>query len=406
MFPKRLFSLAAAALCLFALSGSVFAAQTDCDSIYCFTAEDFSQKEEKLAGICITGLPDSKTGTVMLGNRILRSGDILTAEQIAQMTFSPLRSEVDTDAVLTYLPIYEGRVEASTTMTIAVIGKEDKAPVAHDSALETYKNLPNEGKLNAQDPEGQTLTYTLVRAPKRGSAELRQDGTFVYTPRKNKVGVDSFTYTATDPAGNVSKTATVTVTILKPTDATQYTDTAGSSCRFSAQWMRNTGLFVGETVAGQACFYPEKTVSQGEFLSMVVKLLDIPTEDTDAISIPENTPEWLRPYLAAAIRSGLISGIPDDSESGSFGGSEAVTGAQVAVMLQNALDLSVAADAQITQDDTVPAWAQTALAVMNSNGLALAANEPLTREAVANILYEVNLLSVNAPGTSVLRMQK
>lgn len=405
MFPKRLACLTAAALCLFALTGSVFAAQTDCDSTYCFTSQDFSQAEDTLAGICITGLPDSKTGTVMLGNRVLRSGDILTAEQIARMTFMPLRTEIDTDAVLTYLPIYEGRVEASTTMTIAVIGKEDKAPVAEDSTLETYKNLPNEGALKAQDPEGQSLTYTLVRSPKRGTVTLREDGTFLYTPKKNKVGVDSFTFTATDPAGNVSRTATVTISILKPTDATQYTDTIGNHCRFAAEWMRNTGLFVGEQVAGETCFYPEKAVSQGEFLTMVVKLLDIPTEDIDAISIPDDAPQWLRPYLAAAIRSGLIAGIPDN-ETGSFGGSDPITGAQVAVMLQNALDLSVATDAAFTEDESVPAWAQTALAVMNNNGLALNANNPLTRADVATILYEANLLAVNAPGTTVLRMQK
>ena len=112
-------------------------------------------------------------------------------------------------------------------MTIGIRGKENKAPTAEDSALETYKNLENTGKLKVSDPEGEQLTYTLVRQPKRGTVTISEDGSFTYTPKKNKVGVDSFTYTAADPAGNVSREATVTVTILKPSDTTQYTDTLG-----------------------------------------------------------------------------------------------------------------------------------------------------------------------------------
>ena len=37
------------------------------------------------------------------------------------------------------------------------------------------------------------------------------------------MGVDSFVYTAADPAGKTSREATVTITILKPTEAAQYT---------------------------------------------------------------------------------------------------------------------------------------------------------------------------------------
>ena len=67
----------------------------------------------------------------------------------------------------------------------------------------------------------------------------RPDGSFIYTPKKNKVGVDSFTYTATDASGKVSREATVTIQILKPTDARQYTDTVGLDCRFEAEWLKN-----------------------------------------------------------------------------------------------------------------------------------------------------------------------
>jgi len=275
--------------------------------------------------------------------------------------------------------------------------------VAEDSAVETYKNLPNEGKLKVSDPEGGQLTYTLLRAPKRGQVQLRADGTFIYTPKKNKVGVDSFTYTATDPAGNVSREATVTVQILKPTDSRQYTDTVGRACRFEAEWMRNTGLFVGETINGAGCFQPEKSVSRGEFLAMVVKLLDVPLDDGNTVEMSAQTPQWLRPYLAAAIRSGLTAGVQELEDY-----DQAITGAEAAVMLQNALDLTV--DDQVWQtgamDETAPEWTGTCLAVMAQHGITMEAEASLTRAQVAEILYQVNDLAVDAPGMAVIRMQK
>lgn len=395
MFRKCIACLLAA-LSLFAMP--VCAAEVDSDAVYCFTAEDFAG-EEPLIGICITEIPNAERGAVLLGQRILQPGDILTADQLALMTFAPVRTESDTDAVLTYLPIYENRVERSATMTIGIRGKEDKAPVAEDFTVETYKNLPNEGTLKATDPEGQAMTYCVIRQPRRGSVEIKEDGTFVYTPKKNKVGVDSFTYTATDPAGKVSREATVTVQILKPTDAAQYTDTVGMDCRFEAEWLRNTGLFTAEQMGDARCFQPEKTVSQGQFLAMVMQMLQIPAPEQ--VAYPElaaDAPQWLKPYLAAALRSGLVSDLPEE-----FDGNRPITGVEAAVILQNALDLS---REEQTETEEIPTFADTALAVMNENGLNLTADGELTRAQIADILYKAYGLAQNAPGVAVFKTEQ
>ncbi len=405
MHKFRFIALVLAACCLLGLGVSAAPAEVDCDAVYCFTGEEFSQEEEAVAGVCITGLPDPAAGTVLLGSRVLRAGDILTAQQLEKLTFQPLRTEEDTQAAISYLPIYKNRVEKEATMTIGIRGKEDKAPVAEDFSVETYKNLPNEGQLKVRDPEGEALTFTVVRGPKRGTVEVDANGKFTYTPKKNKVGVDSFTYTAADPAGNVSRTATVTVQILKPTDARQYTDTVGHSCRFEAEWMRNTGLFVGEQVGGNACFYPDKTISRQEFLAMVVKVLDIPLENTETVQLPENTPQWLKPYLAAAQRSGLTANWQTIGEM-----DEPITGAEAAVILQNALDLTVDSKLleaeQTVSQEGVPTWAAASLTVLAENGVALEANAPMTRAEVAETLYQVSLLALEAPGMAVFRMQQ
>lgn len=411
MFRIRFVCLALALCCLMSMGGIVMAAEVDCTATYCFTPADFSA-DKSLAGICITQLPDAATGTVKLGNRVIRTGDILTAQQLEQMTFSPLQTQNDQDAVVTYLPIYHDRVEASTSMSIAVRGRQDEPPIAEDFALETYKNLPNQGQLKVTDPEEELLTYSIMRQPKRGEVSLAADGSFVYTPKKNKVGVDSFTYTATDPAGNVSREATVTIQILKPTDSKQYTDTVGQSCRFAAEWMRNTGLFTGEAVGGQICFQPEKTVSRGEFLAMVVQALDIPAQDPAYNAVPVDTPTWLKPYLAAAIRAGMTADLPA-TDTGSFDADRPITGAEVAVILQNALDLGVSqqtleAVESATYDtkEEVPAWASTSLTAMEDNGITLIVDETLNRGQVAQLMYQVYQLSENAPGMRVIRMQQ
>ena len=412
MIRKRIFCLLTAAVCVLLCGLPVTAAEVDCDAIYCFTGEDFDMEADPLAGICITGLPDANTGTLMLGVRVLRCGDILTADQLAQVTFAPIRTETDTQAVLTYLPIYETRVAPSTTMAIAIRGKEDKAPTAEDMAVETYKNLSNEGKLKVNDPEGQALTFTVIRQPRRGNVELRSDGSFLYTPKKNKVGVDSFTFTATDPAGNVSREATVTVQILKPSQAAQYTDTAGLDCRFEAEWLRNTGLFSAEQVGGVDCFQPQKAVSKGEFLAMAIRLLQIPTQEvSDSAVLTGEEPAWLRPYLSAALRSGLLAGLP---EAETMDYDAPITGAEAAVLLQNALDLPQVAqvmepeaqEAAEEEAEALPTWADSALAVMQSQGLQLSYDVTLTRGATAKLLYQVSTMAESAPGTAVFRLQQ
>lgn len=403
MFAKRFLSMLAALVLILGAAGTAAAAEVDCDAVYCFTGEDFSLEEEPVAGICITGLPEAELGTVMLGTRVLRPGDILTAEQLAQMTFVPLRTEEDAAACVSYLPIYESHVAPSATMTISIRGKEDKAPVAEDFAAETYKNLPIDGKLKVKDPEEQAMTYTVTRSPKRGEVTINADGSFTYTPKKNKVGIDSFVYTATDPAGNVSREATVTITIVKPTDATQYTDTLGKSCRFAAEWMKNTGIFVGETLDGNACFNPDKEVTKGEFLTMLVKALDIPAEEAAASVYDSEYPAWLQPYLAAAVRSGLVAGLPD---SETFLADQPISGGEAAVMLQNALDLASSADTQTIAQEEVPDWAASSLNAMASNGICLSCNENLTRAQAAEVLYQVSQLAEDAPGMAVFRAQQ
>ena len=369
MFHK---SVAALVLVFVLLALPVCGAEVDSGALYCFTEADFP--EEELAGICVTGLPGAEEGILRLGQRVIRPGDVLAADQLAQLTFQPAGREDDGEVTLTYLPVFARGIGPEASLTISIRGRENKAPVAEDHAAETYKNLPLEDKLKVRDPEGEAMTFALVRSPKRGQVEIREDGSFTYTPKKNKVGIDSFVYTATDASGKVSRETTVTVTIVKPTDAAQYTDTVGYDCRFAAEWMKNTGIFVGEKLDGNACFQPEAAVSRGEFLAMLVRTLEIPAQDTPVSGFAD-APRWLQPYLNAALRAGLTAGLTQGQYD------EPITGTEAAAMIRNALDVEVVETFALGE-------------------------EKLTRADAALALYQTFRLAQDAPGMTVIRKQK
>lgn len=380
---KQLVCLACGCLLAAGMVLSVSAAEVGSGDCYCFASEDFAPGEEQLAGICITKLPESAKGTVMLGSRILRPGDVLTAQQVGQMTFVANYVQRDDTATIGYLPVFANGMAGEATMTLSIRGRENQAPIAEDCAFETYKNLEVTGQLKVRDPEGQEMSFTLTRPPKRGDIVIQQDGSFTYTPKKNKVGIDSFTFTATDPAGKTSREATVTVSIQKPTDAKQYSDTVGKDCRFAAEWMKNTGIFVGERLDGNACFQPEKTVTRGEFTAMLVKTLELPKVELTLTGYSDDIPSWLKPYVAAAVRSGLTAGLPNQEI---FGADIPITGAEAAVMVQNALDLKAAGE----PNEEVPAWAEYALRAVEAAGVTLDPDIPLTRGEAAELMYQVS----------------
>ena len=366
-FHRSALRRTAAILCAAILSTSASAAET-AGAEFCFSQADFG---ESLTGICVTAVPDR--GMIFLGDRVIRSGDVLAVSQLSQLTFAPAQSEADEAVSMRYLPVRSSGVEKEAELVISIKGRRNDPPAAEDARVETYKNLPIEGLLSVSDPEGDAMTFTLTRSPRRGEVILRDDGSFLYTPKKNKVGTDSFAFTATDGAGQTSPEATITIDILKPADDRQYADTASADCRFEAEWLRNSGLFTGETVNGQFCFSPDETVSRGQFLAMLMQVLELPVDRNATVTgFADDAPQWLKPYLAAALRSGIISGYPA-GDGVEFRASQAVSADEAALMVSRALDFAVPAAAM--EDDALPL------------GL-----DPLTRADAAKTLYQVSRL--------------
>ena len=320
-----------------------------------------------------------------------RQGDILPAAALEKLKLRPVCLG-EADCELVYCPISAGTLGDAVTVSLRILSGTNTAPVCEDGTLETYKNIANSGTLCAQDKEDAKLTYQLVKEPKRGTVELHDDGSFTYTPGKNKVGKDSFVFTATDPAGNVSNEACVKIRILKPADKATYQDMSGDKDAFAAMWLKDQGLYTGRIIAGNLCFEPDDAVSRGEFLIACMKLAGLEQADgaiSTGFADELETPAWQQPYLAAAYQSGMISGTPTE-EGLVFRPEDTLSRAEAAVMLQKLLRLPGDAAVFAGEDaSAVPAWAQSAVSALSEAGIPLAASDyeaPLTRREAANML--------------------
>lgn len=350
-------------------------------------------ESEALEGVYVMDVPSSLDAALTLGSRTVCAGDVLDTSMLSKLRVQPAKNR-DTGCELVYCPIENGEVLSPSVLTLSILTGKNEAPTCRDGKLETYKNIANTGAFSASDPEGDALTYQLVKEPKRGTVEIHADGSFTYTPKENKVGKDAFTYTATDSAGNVSNVATITVKIVKPADKAMYQDLSGDSLNYTAMWLKDKGVYTGKRIAGNLCFEPEASVTRGEFLVMAMKLLgDEPASAllTSGFADENQTPAWMRPYIVSAFQSGTVSGVT--SPGGMvFRPASNLTRAEAAVMLRNLLSLPQPSVQSVFAEDTdVPAWAQSSVAALSEAGIEIPVTtsaDDLTRREAAELLFE------------------
>ncbi|WP_392419709.1 Ig-like domain-containing protein [Capnocytophaga canis] len=116
-------------------------------------------------------------------------------------TYTPTTDFVGEDE-FTYI-ICDGNVTstcATARVHVSVVSTTTNITVANDDAYNTDVNVAVVGNVlnNDTDPEGDTVTTTVVTTPSNGTLSLSTDGTFTYTPTTNFVGTDSFTYRVCD----------------------------------------------------------------------------------------------------------------------------------------------------------------------------------------------------------------
>lgn len=113
----------------------------------------------------------------------------------------------------------------------------NQPPVAANSNITTNEDTAVADTLSATDPNGNTLTYTVVSGPSHGTLSGTAPN-LTYTPAANYNGADSFTYKANDGTAD-SNVATVSITVTPVNDPPaanndSYSGSAGSIITLAA----------------------------------------------------------------------------------------------------------------------------------------------------------------------------
>ena len=266
------------------------------------------------------------------------------------------------------------------------------APVAENLEISTYRGVSVGGRLSASDPDGGTLRYTVTTQPVKGTLDLDDDGHFVYTPADGKRGKDYFGYQAIDLDGNRSQEATVIIRIEKQKCKLTYSDLDGVGCACAAVRLAEADIFRGEYLAGEYVFDPDTPITREEFLALCMKVAGArPLSGVRSTGFADDADiaVWAKPYVGAALKSGVISGYSSDGGA-VFSPSRGISVLEAAVILNRSMLLTDAVSAWFAWDDSVPAWAMQSAANVASCGLlpygCSFSDDALTRGQAAEML--------------------
>ncbi len=304
-----------------------------------------------------------------------------------------------------------GVIALASDNTMEIKTRPNTAPIAENIDLETFRGVQVTGHFKALDPDGDLLTFEITAVPKKGAVSPAEGTLFTYTPDAGAKGKDSFTYVAVDSNGGVSSSATVTIDIRKQSSKTTYSDMDGSSAHYAALVLSEAGIFTGEQLSGEYFFRPDETVSRSEFLAMCLKLAE--TEPIAGITRTgfyddDTIPVWAKPYVSAALMSGIVSGSRNNEGQLVFNSNDAVTFAQAAVILNNTLGITDVLGVAAVDPETVPAWAASASLNLTAcnilpAGLSGIADNGVTRaDAAEMLLASMGVLNSRNSGGGLL----
>ncbi len=387
------------------LSPAIEVLQTDCavlktgvgKNTVSFSEEDFLPVfgESEFLGIVITELPALSDGVLKLGALDVGKGQIIAKNAIKALRFLP--NEAGKTASFGFLP-YGKSYENDFVCTVYMLDSLNFAPTASSALLSAVEEVPVYASLSANDPDGDSLTYQLTAAPKNGTLMLQPDGSYSYTANKNSAGEDSFAYVAIDPYGNRSAACEVIIRTEKNTSGIVYSDLEDAKSAHSAVLLAEKNAFIGEKIGTEWYFYPEKTVTRGEFLVMAMKMNDIETEllaaDDSGFADSEGFTPTENKYIATAANLGIAFGI--ETENGRcFMPDMPITSVQASTIISR-----IAGLCGYALDDAVLASARTdaeisdeGMAILSSVGLAVSGerDDEITRADAAELLYQLSL---------------
>ena len=149
----------------------------------------------------------------------------LTLNANGAFTYAPATNYTGPDSFV--FRVTDAVTGANTTATVTItVGNGTLPPVAASKAFTTNEDtaltIPGSSIVTDADTPAAGITLAIVTAPAHGTATA-SGATILYTPAADYNGADSFTYKASDPDGNVSNTATISMTVTAVNDTPSFT---------------------------------------------------------------------------------------------------------------------------------------------------------------------------------------
>ncbi len=135
-------------------------------------------------------------------------------------------------------------------------------------------------------------------------------------------------------------------------------------------------------------FSPEKSVTRAEFVTMLIKSLDLDLVTAGKSFKDISANNWANQYIETAYTNGIVKGT-----DGKFNPDAKITRAEMAVMIANAMKLSGNSSVKVSKD--TPAWATDAISAVMSDGLMAGndgqfrPNDLANRAESATVIYKV-----------------
>ena len=388
----------------------VLAARTEmvfaglCGNEISFTAEDFKRAMNlsELNYITVRSLPEPGEGTLFVGSVAASEGQVISAGSLPLLSFAAADDTTPSEAAM---EISVNGSDYTVTCRLCLLDRLNYTPtvaLAPTLALnvETYKGLPTAGTVSAYDPEGDEITYEIVRYAAHGRVSLtdRHTGAYVYTPDAGYIGQDSFDYVVYDRYGNYSTSATVSITVTPRPASVAYADMDGRTDTAAVLSVSAMGLMNGTQVGSHAYFKPDEAISRVEFLVTAMQAAGITPDTAASARTPDfsdlaDIPTAMRPFVAYAVEKNYIGGKTVDGRL-CFKPHDAISRAEAAVILSNIIGYAVEDTVTAFADaDTLPAWSEEALTSLCALGILTVpdgnahAGKVMTRACTAEWLY-------------------
>lgn len=358
-----------------------------------FSSEDFDSTlgVGDLAYITVTALPDPEEGVLKLGGIDVSLEQVIPRGSMQYLRF--VAAQDSSGGSFSFRGSSDGWTATDVVCTVNFLDRINFAPVTAPIELETVSGVSATASLVGEDPEDDSVTFQIVEYPEHGTLSV-SGSKVVYTPAEGYTGRDSFSYTATDVYGNVSRTAETTIMVDRNKVGFVYADMNGNPAHAAAVKLAAQGIVSHENVAGVYYFSPEKAVTRADFTVMLAMAAGLEPDKSATVtpfSDDELIPAQQKPYILAAWRSGLTP------IGGEFKPAEELTRSETALMIAKLLELNSDDSLSVFADaPSVPKEAVGAFAALYENGIMqpldsglLAPNDTLTREQAAVMLLNV-----------------